>query len=76
MAPFDIKSLSVHERLRLLDEIWESLADTPEAQVLDEELRRELDQRNADLDRDIQTGVRPLGVPFGEMVGDIRRRAK
>jgi putative addiction module component (TIGR02574 family) len=76
MVPLDIKSLSVDERLRLLDEIWNSLADMPEAQVLDEELRRELDHRNAELDRDIQAGVRPLGVPFDELVEGIRRRTK
>jgi len=74
MVPPDIRNLSVEERLRLLDEIWESLANAPEAQVLDEELRRELDHRIAELDRDMQAGVRPLGVPFDEMVEGVRRR--
>ena len=31
MATIDIASLSFEERLRLLDELWESLSRTPEA---------------------------------------------
>jgi putative addiction module component (TIGR02574 family) len=47
----DIKKLSVNERLDLLEKIWDSLADFPEALPLTEAQRHELDRRIADLER-------------------------
>jgi putative addiction module component (TIGR02574 family) len=41
----DIQSLSVAERLRLLEEIWDSLVETPEAIPVTEAQRRELERR-------------------------------
>lgn len=50
MGP-DLRSLPVSERLRMLDEIWESLSDTEkDALPLEEWQREELDRRLADLD--------------------------
>jgi putative addiction module component (TIGR02574 family) len=37
--------LSIPERLRLVEALWDSIAETPEAIELPEEHRRELDRR-------------------------------
>ena len=76
MAAIDIKSLSVEERLRLMDEIWESLGGPSEVVGLTKAQCEELDRRIEELDRDITNGVKPLGIPFDEALDDIRRRAK
>jgi putative addiction module component (TIGR02574 family) len=41
----DIRKLSVAERLRLVDEIWETIVANPEALPVTEAQRRELDRR-------------------------------
>ena len=41
----EIRSLSVAERLRLLEEIWDSLAETPEAIPVTNAQRKELARR-------------------------------
>ncbi len=66
MATIDITSLSLEERLRLLDELWESLSRTPEAIPLTEAQRGELDRRLDDLDRE-----GPVGIPWDEVRGRI-----
>jgi putative addiction module component (TIGR02574 family) len=40
-----IRSLSVADRLQLLDEIWDSLAETPEALPVTDAQRKELARR-------------------------------
>jgi putative addiction module component (TIGR02574 family) len=40
-----IRSLTVADRLRLLEEIWDSLAETPEAIPVTDAQRRELARR-------------------------------
>jgi len=40
-----VRSLSVADRLRLLEEIWDSLAETPEAVPVTEAQRKELARR-------------------------------
>ncbi len=47
----DIVSLEVPERLRLLEEIWDSLADHPESVPVTDAQRRELDRRMSRHDR-------------------------
>ena len=69
MATIDIASLSPEERLRLLDELWESLAATPEAIPLSNAQREELDRRLDELDRE-----GPTGIPWEEVLGRIRGR--
>jgi putative addiction module component (TIGR02574 family) len=41
----EIKQLSVAERIQLVEDIWDSLAATPEALPLTDAQRRELDAR-------------------------------
>ena len=71
MATIDVASLSFEERLRLLDELWESLSRTPEAIPLTDAQREELDRRLNDLDRE-----GPVGIPWDEVLGRIRGRSK
>jgi len=71
MATIDITSLSLEERLRLLDELWESLSRTPEAIPLTEAQREELDRRLDGLDRE-----GPVGIPWDEVLARIRGRAQ
>lgn len=65
----DIASLTSDERLRLLDEIWESLSATPEAIPLTTAQREELDRRLDELD---QQG--PTGIPWDDVMNRIRSR--
>lgn len=69
----DIKSLSPEERLALIEEIWDSL--NPEDVPVTDAQRAELDRRSADLDRDIKLG-RPLGIPWEEVLRQIRERPR
>jgi len=69
MATIDIASLSLEERLRLLDELWESLSRTPEAIPLTNAQRQELDRRLDDLDRE-----GPTGTPWEEVLRRVRGR--
>jgi putative addiction module component (TIGR02574 family) len=64
----DIAKLTPAERLQLVEELWDSLCDTPEAVPLTEAQRAELDRRLDDLD---QEG--PSGIPWDEVVRRIRR---
>ena len=73
MATIDVASLSFEERLRLLDELWESLSRTPEAIPLTEAQREELDRRLNELEREREG---PLGIPWDEVLGRIRGRSK
>lgn len=71
MATIDIASLSLEERLRLLDELWESLSRTPEAIPLTEAQRAELDRRLNELNRE-----GPVGIPWDVVLDRIRGRAQ
>jgi putative addiction module component (TIGR02574 family) len=70
MATIDIASVSLEERLRLPDELWESLSRTPDAIPLTNAQRKKLDRRLDELDHD---GV--VGIPWEEVLRRIRRRA-
>lgn len=65
----DIASLSTEERLRLLEELWESLRETPQGIPLTNAQREELDRRLDELDRD-----GPTGIPWEEVFRNIRNR--
>ena len=58
---FDYRSLSVDERLQLVGDIWDSIADeanaNPELLPLSEAERAELDRRVAEFDANPTTGV-------------------
>jgi putative addiction module component (TIGR02574 family) len=71
MGTVDIASLSSEERLRLLEQLWESLSATPEAIPLTSAQREELDRRLDELDRD-----GPAGIPWDEVLRWIRSRAR
>jgi putative addiction module component (TIGR02574 family) len=71
MASIDIAHLSFDERLRLLDELWESLSQTPEAIPLTDAQRQELDRRLDELDRE---GA--VGIPWEDVLRRIRGRAR
>ena len=65
----DIASLTPEERLSLLEELWDSLAATPDVVPLTESQRAELDHRLDDLDRE-----GPIGIPWEEVLDRIRSR--
>lgn len=65
----DISGLSVDQRLQLVEELWESLAATPDAIPFTAAQRAELDRRLDDLERD--GGV---GIAWEEVVSRIRER--
>ena len=67
----DIASLTPGERLDLLEELWDSLAATPEAIPLTGAQRAELDRRLDDLERE-----GPVGIPWDELLGRIRDRGR
>lgn len=52
----DVLELPVAERLRLVEAIWDSIAQAPEALHLTEAQRAELDRRLDDYDRDPDAG--------------------
>jgi len=71
MATIDIANLSLEERLRLLDELWESLSRTAEAIPLTSAQRAELDRRLDELERE-----GPAGIPWEDVLRQIRGRAQ
>jgi putative addiction module component (TIGR02574 family) len=71
MATIDVASLSLEERLWLLDELWESLSRTPEAIPLTDAQRAELDRRLNELESE-----GPVGIPWVEVLRRIGSRSK
>jgi putative addiction module component (TIGR02574 family) len=71
MSTIDIANLSLEERLRLLDELWESLTQTPETIPLTDAQRKVIDRR---LDEINLEG--PIGIPWDEVLRQIRSRAR
>lgn len=63
----NIKELSPEDRLRLIEEPWDSLNETPGSVLLTNPQREELDRRFADLER---TG--PEGIPWDQVLQQIR----
>ncbi len=45
LAKKDILNLSISERIQLVEDIWDSIADVPEAVALTDDQKRELDNR-------------------------------
>ena len=68
-ATINIAALSSEERLRLLEELWNSLVETPEALPLTGEQAGELDRRLDELDRE-----GPSGIPWEDVLREIRNR--
>ena len=63
-----IDELSAAERLSLIEELWDSLDDTPADVPLTEAQRHELDRRLDDLEQD-----GPKGIPWDAVVEQIRK---
>ena len=45
LAKEDILSLSISERIQLVEDIWDSIVELPEAVILTDDQKRELDKR-------------------------------
>ena len=71
MATIDIAGLTLEERLRLLDDLWDSLSAKPEALPLTNAQRDELDRRLDELDRE-----GPVGIPWEDVLRRIRGRSR
>ena len=67
----DIADLSPEERLRLIEELWDSLSAKPGAIPLTNAQREELDRRLDDLE---SSG--PEGIPWEEVLQQIRSRPR
>lgn len=65
----DILELPVAERLKLVEAIWDSIADAPEAMDLTDAQRVELDRRLAEYERNPSAGS-----PWSEVRERILRR--
>ncbi len=66
----NIGDLTPEERLRLIEELWDSLNEAPESMPLTNAQREELDRRLDDLER---SG--PQGIPWDDVLQQIRSRA-
>ena len=69
-SAFNIEGLTPEERLRLLEEIWESLTASPEAVPPTAAQREELDRRLDEMD-----GGDVGGIPWDEVLRRIRERS-
>ena len=67
----NIGDLSPEERLRLIEELWDSLNETPGTVPLTDAQREELDRRLDDLER---SG--PQGIPWDQVLQQIRSRSR
>jgi putative addiction module component (TIGR02574 family) len=67
----DVSVLSDEERLDLLDRLWESLGRDPRALPLSYTQRTELDRRLDELEAE-----GPVGIPWEEVVAQIRARTR
>ena len=65
----DTSRLSTAERLQLIEDLWDSLSETPEAVPLTSDQRAELDRRLDKLERE-----GPTGVPAQDVLNRIRNR--
>lgn len=65
----DLDALTPEERLRLIEEVWDSLCENPEDVPLTDAQREELDRRLDELERD---GAQ--GIPWQDVLEQIRRR--
>lgn len=53
----DILELSIPERIQLVQDIWDTIADLPESLELTEEQKLEIDRRIEKLDRQPETAI-------------------
>ena len=67
----NIEDLSPEERLRLIEELWDSLNQRPGTVPLTNAQREELDRRLDDLERS-----EPEGIPWDQVQQQIRSRSR
>jgi putative addiction module component (TIGR02574 family) len=65
----EILSLSVEERIQLVEAVWDSIAQHPEALPVTEARRKELDRRLAEHSRDPQAAR-----PWSQVRGSLARK--
>jgi len=65
----DIEKLNAEEKLRLIEELWESLNDDPSQIPLTRTQREELDRRLDEIDKGDDAGI-----PWDEVLNRIRKR--
>ena len=65
----DVLELPVAERLKLIEAIWDSIAEVPESLALTETQRAELDRRLADYEKNPD-----IGSPWPEVKARILNR--
>jgi putative addiction module component (TIGR02574 family) len=72
MSPsVNISALSASERLRLIEELWESLCEDPSQVPVTDAQRAELERRLDEIDAgDVE------GIPWEEVLRQIRERRK
>jgi putative addiction module component (TIGR02574 family) len=71
MPSIEIGKLTTDERLQLIEQLWNSLSETPDAVPLTDAQREELDRRLDELDRE-----GPGGIPWAEIYQRIRSRPR
>jgi putative addiction module component (TIGR02574 family) len=70
LAKYDILSLSVAERIQLVEDIWDSVAESPESIVLTDCEKEELDHRLDAYHKNPEEGS-----PWAQVRERIRNRA-
>jgi putative addiction module component (TIGR02574 family) len=70
LAKEDILNLSISERIQLVEDIWDSIVELPEAVTLTDDQKRELDNRLDAYHRDPNKGS-----PWEEVRRKIQKRA-
>ncbi|MCI0354658.1 MAG: addiction module protein [Acidobacteria bacterium] len=70
-AQFDFSGLTPEERLDLVEQIWDGLAEQPERVPLTTAQKAELDRRLEDMARDGGDGI-----PWEDVLRQIRARAR
>jgi putative addiction module component (TIGR02574 family) len=71
LPALNLNSLSPEEKLRLLEEVWESLATDPAKVPLTDWQRRELDRRLDEVERE-----GPTGIPWDRVLSEIEGRTR
>ena len=70
-SALNLSELSRDEKLELIDQLWESLGQDPEALPLTSSQREELDRRLDELEAE-----GPIGLSWDEVVARARARSR
>ena len=70
-AQYDFSGLTPEERLQLVEQLWDGLAEQPERVPLTSAQKAELDRRLDEMERDGGDGI-----PWNDVLRQIRTRAK